>query len=195
MIAEEVRSKQLAVSGLQYLLATRMMNLSVAYQKERPNVEAGDLTAVVISALGIILGKMTKDDSSISPVKSVSSVNNMKDASKKPYFIPTSMITSGVQVLIEHNEIDINVEHVTTRRVGRVLTKMRLPNTRLPGSNGKRGWLISFNDLDRWATGYGIEAIKITGLQSFFTHGINGANGLNGADGAHLRSSNRKGEL
>ena len=39
-----------------------MMALSVAYQEERPNVEAADLTALVIRALGLIVGKLVRDE-------------------------------------------------------------------------------------------------------------------------------------
>jgi hypothetical protein len=39
-----------------------MCALAEAYQGERPNVEMSDLTALVIRALGLIVGKMAKDE-------------------------------------------------------------------------------------------------------------------------------------
>ena len=39
-----------------------MMALSVAYQAERPNVETSDMTALVIRALGMVVGQSVKED-------------------------------------------------------------------------------------------------------------------------------------
>ena len=47
------------------------MALSVAYQQERPNVEAADLTVLVIRALGLVVGKMIRDECAVSAVRHV----------------------------------------------------------------------------------------------------------------------------
>ena len=63
----------------------------------------------------------------------------------------------------EANEIDINLEHVNSRRVARILRKMRLVrDSQLHG--GKRGWLVSLDDVIRWATSYGVDPGTITGV-------------------------------
>lgn len=63
----------------------------------------------------------------------------------------------------EANEIDINLEHVNSRRVARILRKMRLVrDSQLHG--GKRGWLVSLDDVIRWATSYGVHTGTITGV-------------------------------
>ena len=54
----------------------------MAYQRERPNVEAGDLTVLVIRALGLILGKMVRDDSTVSTIRNVKQ------------FIPTMLVAA-----------------------------------------------------------------------------------------------------
>jgi len=54
----------------------------MAYQRERPNVEAGDLTVLVIRASGLILGKMVRDDSTVSTIRNVKQ------------FIPTTLVAA-----------------------------------------------------------------------------------------------------
>ena len=39
-----------------------MCALAEAYQGERPNAETSDLTALIIRALALIVGKMAKDE-------------------------------------------------------------------------------------------------------------------------------------
>ena len=109
-----------------------MMALSVAYQQERPNVEAGDMTALVIRALGMIVGKLVRNEGELSEHSEHSELY------RKRYFILTSIIAAAAQLLIQTNELDIDIDRVTTIRVGRALTKMRLTNARQPGS-GKDG--------------------------------------------------------
>lgn len=82
-----------------------MMALSVAYQQERPNVEAGDMTALVIRTLGMILGKMVRDDGGIGGVGGIGGIGGVLT---KRYFILTQSITMASQVLIEVLEVDIN---------------------------------------------------------------------------------------
>ena len=48
--------------------------------------------------------------------------------------------------LIEVLEIDINPDLVTSRRISRVLKKMRLVRAGQPGT-GNRGWMISLDNL------------------------------------------------
>ena len=156
-------------------LVTRMMALSEAYQAERPNVETADLTGLVIRALGMIVGKMVRDESAVSAIKTVSAV------SSKRSYVATNLITAAAQTLVESNEMDISIEHVTSRRVGRVLTKMRFINHRPSGNRG-RGWSISLDDVMRWAISYGMDPSEITGIDtaSLYANGTNGFNGTNG---------------
>ena len=138
-------------------LVSRMMALSVAYQQERPNVEAADLTGLVIRALGMIMGKLVKDEGELSELSEHSELY------RKRYFILTSTIASAAQLLIQANELDIDIDRVTTIRIGRALTKMRLTNTRQPRT-GKKGWMISLEDIVRWAGSYSLEPRAITGI-------------------------------
>ena len=138
-------------------LVSRMMALSVAYQQERPNVEAADMTALVIRALGFLLGKMIRDGGDNGDI----AVDG--DVYRRPHFIPTQIVTAVTQKLMEINEIDINPDYVTSRRIGHTLKKMRLVKSR-QGHTGKNGWLVSLGELGRWAAGYGLELNQITEL-------------------------------
>src|SRR5690606_5130303 len=91
-------------------LVTRMMALSVAYQKERPNVEAADLTALVIRALGMILGKITRDAGEVGDICEDGEVY------RRTYYLLTSTITAAAQVIAEAHELDMNLEYITSRR-------------------------------------------------------------------------------
>ena len=160
-------------------LRERMGSLSLAYQKERPNVEVSDLTALVIRALGMLVGKMIKDKAG-----SATGATSTTSASKYvKWFIPTALITAAAQQIAETAEMDINLDRITTIRVGRTLTKMRLTNER-PSGAGKRGWMVSLEEVTRWANSYGIDSNKITGLNtpSHFITGTIGANGTNGTN-------------
>jgi len=139
-----------------------MRDLSVAYQGERPNVEVSDLTALVIRALGMLMGKMVKDERAEADNAAVSSNAAVYSVNR---FIATDTITAAAQVLIEAQELDYDVTHVTTRRVGHVLKKMRLQHGRI-GKSSKRGWIVSLNDLIRWAGSYGIDPNEITGIET-----------------------------
>ena len=79
-------------------------------------------------------------------------------------------------VSIAENE-DVNAEWITPHRVGRTLSKLRLKKASRPGGKGSRRWKITFDDLERLTTAYGIkltEALSING-----TNGVNGTNGTN----------------
>lgn len=132
-----------------------MNNLAMIYQVERPNVEVADLTALVIRAPGMIVGKLIREDFTISTVSTVSTV------SSKSYFVATTLITSAAQMLIEALELDFNSEHITSRRIGCSLNKMRLTQARQPGG-GKRGWIVSLDELIRWAQTYELDIDAIT---------------------------------
>ena len=149
-------------------LVSRMMALSVAYQQERPNVEAADLTSLVIRAMGMIIGRIFRTE------LVVSEVNTLSEVYKKRQFILTTTITHASQALAEVLELDINPDSLTTRRIGRVLGKMRLSKSRQVGT-GKSGWMISLSDVDRWAGSHGLNITELTELK-VVTHDPNFTN-------------------
>lgn len=153
-------------------LPARMMDLSVAYRQERPNVEAADLTALVIRALGLVLGKMIRDEGT----GCTGGTGGTRHTAQ--FFLTTELVTIASQSLIEAYEIEINIDQVNVVRVGKTLTKMRFVGKR-GAKGGKRGWLVSLNDLIRWAESYGLKPDEITGLD-LTSHGSSGTSGTPG---------------
>ena len=66
----------------------------------------------------------------------------------------TSTVTDAAVAVAEETESDIDPQTITSRRVGRVLRKMRLERHREAGG-GPRGWLITTDSIRAWAARYG----------------------------------------
>ena len=149
-----------------------------AYQTERPNVEVSDLTALVIRALGMIVGQMMREAGTTGTTNATGTTRSVS------WFIPTALITSAAQQIAEVQEIDISTDRITTNRISRVLKKMRLRNDRQP-HGGKRGWSISLEEVIRWAASYGLDPNNITGLDvsSHISRGTRGFDGTRGTQG------------
>jgi hypothetical protein len=130
-----------------------MSKLSVDYQTERPNLTVGDLTALVIQSL-------------VACIEPIVAAN----PAERAFTFPTKVVTEAAKKLIEDGELDFDVEKVSSRRIGRVLGKMRVKNERTGKS---RQWAISLADLMRWCNSYGISvsdniinAINVTNVIS-----------------------------
>jgi len=149
-----------------------MMALSVAYQKERSSVEESDLTILVIRALGLVVGKTVREQLGVRDVSDGSDVYRMNS------FFLTSTITTACQAFVVAMELDINPDQVSSRKVGRVLAKMRLPKARQQGT-GQKGWMISIADVVRWIISYGLDMNVLAEL-NIVPHGLNAANVTNG---------------
>ena len=151
-----------------------MNALSLSYQAERPNVEANDLTVLVIRALGLIVGRMVREDSDISDISTISDIRSRRR------FIPTALITGAAQQIAEVHEVDINIDQITSKRIANSLQKMRF-TTQRQANGGKRGWSITLEEVIRWADSYGLDVRKITGISEIQTslHNTNVTNGTN----------------
>jgi hypothetical protein len=51
---------------------------------------------------------------------------------------------------------DGDPDHVTHRRVGRALGRLRLEKVPRPGGKGSRRWRVTLGDLERWTAAYGM---------------------------------------
>ncbi len=153
-------------------LRERMGSLSLAYQSERPNVERSDVTALIIRALGMLVGKMIRDSGVTSTRSTTSTTNSVK------WFVQTTLVTAAAQQLAEALEIDINTDRLTTTKVGRIMTKMRLERERQQ-QGGKRGWKVSLDDVIRWSNSYGLDPSQTTGL-NILAHKSSGTSGTAG---------------
>jgi len=150
------------VSGL----FARLDALSVAYQSERIELEYGDLTALVIRALC----RYAEDH--------VDAVSTKADAVSFP--VGTSDLTAQVKEFIEADELDIDQDAVSARRVGRVLAKMRLKsdgNRLKPDRTAKKkGWSVTLGDVRRWSAAYAVPFAS----KNDVAPDVNGTNGTSG---------------
>lgn len=135
-------------SGMTGLWA-RMEKLSVDYQGERGELESGDLTVLVIRALCRSVG------SDISDIRDVSDIKG----EDKPWTLKTSQITDTAKEIAEELELDIKLEDITSRRIGRVLGKMRFKKAR-EGGKGTRLWQVSSDELQGWVCSQGLIVTK-----------------------------------
>lgn len=119
----------------------RMNSLSERYQAERQTLESSDQTTLVIRALW----KCFEDSCAIVPSTSA-------DMST---FVTTKEVTETAKAIAIELEADVDPEKLTSRTIGRILSKLRLTKVRPDGSKG-RGWKISGSDLQKRMAAFGL---------------------------------------
>ncbi len=114
---------------------TRMTQLSLDYQKERPELETPNLTVLTLRAL----------------------LDCVKKAPSRTtdYTFYTAEITAAVIELARTEEANLDVDAINTRRIGLLFRKLRFRKDRQPGS-GARRWVVSLVELRRLAISYGL---------------------------------------
>lgn len=127
----------------------RIEALSHAYQSERSTLEATDMTALTARALAKCLGDKDSD------------------------VISTKDITAAAKQIAEDDELDIDAEYITSKRIGRILAKMRFKKDK---NTSKRAWVIELKDIDRWSTSYGI--VQKTSVDPTDVNACNACNAL-----------------
>ncbi len=143
-------------------LWARMEQLSWKYHyEEQPSLQTGDLTLLVIRALLACAVRANKANSAIDT----------------EWFFPTSQVTAMVIKIANAEEADIDTDSITSRKVGRILGKLRF-NSKRPEGSKPRGWLITRGGLDRLCISYGIQPPD--GLYPQKDNGTNGIDGING---------------
>ena len=160
----------------------RMVQLSLDYQKERPDLEISDLTLLVIRAL---LKCTQLDLESIKAINSINSINNINNESAS-FTLSTADITETVVQIAKDDEVDIEIDTITSRRIGRILGKMRFGRDR-QGGRGPRRWLVREHELRRQAISYGLVTPQIEITNTSAINGVNGDNGVNGANDDYLQ--------
>jgi len=136
----------------------RMEKLSVSYQQERQELESTDLTPLVIRAICRCLA----------PECDVLTFST--DSQKE--FLKTSRITQAAKDIAEEQELGIDSEHLTEKRIGWILKKLRMDNGRESGT-GKRGWDISKSEMQRWIVSFGLYSPEKTSQTSETSHPSN----------------------
>lgn len=109
----------------------RIETLSRAYQSERATLEATDITALVVQALSKCLGDKDSD------------------------VISTKDVTAAAKQIAEDDELDIDDDRINSKRIGRIIAKMRLESNK--NRKKARGWIVSRQVIERWGASYGVE--------------------------------------
>jgi Domain of unknown function (DUF3854) len=135
----------------------RMQDLSQAYQEERPDLESADLQALVIKALCHY---------------AMNSMRAINEEGGQEFTCITSNFKDEVITIAEDEEIDIDTSAISTKRVGRVLGRMRFRQKPRAGGKGARQWRVLLPELQGWAKAYGISLP--TELTPHFTNGSHG---------------------
>jgi hypothetical protein len=132
----------------------RMEDLSVRYQAERPDSGSSDFTFFVFQALYISIVVDFCDTVGVK-VKAM-----MHDELPPEVEVPHSFEVTTQRVVDQArgfaHTIDVDPCRVTNRRVGCVLGRLRIQKAPRPGGRGSRRWLVTRDDLYRWATAYGL---------------------------------------
>ena len=124
-------------------LFQRLEAMSWHYQQEETaEQQSSDLTLLILQAIC----KLAADKSDI---------KDNSDISLTTWTFSTSQISEAAQTVAEGIEADIDKESITSRKVGRLLGKLRLRKTREAG-RGTRQWQTTLAELERWAAVYGI---------------------------------------
>lgn len=144
-------------------LFARMEKLSQDYQKERSDMESNDLTALVIRALCRV---------AVTTVVTVTAINN---GHSQQWTCKTKDLVDIAKGIITESELDLDPERIHSRRIGRVLAKLRFKQEARAKGQADRQWLVSITDLKRWT-----ELYSLTDWLPSDTNGSNGANGSNG---------------
>jgi hypothetical protein len=133
----------------------RIEKLSVSYQQERQELESTDLTPLVVWAICRCLAPECD-------VLTFSS-NTQKE------FLKTSQISQAAKEIAEGQELGIDSDHLTEKRIGWILKKLRLDKGREAGT-GKRGWQVSKSEMQRWINAFGLYSPEKTSQTSETSH-------------------------
>lgn len=124
----------------------RMEGLSVSYQAERQEFESGDLTVLVVRALCRCAQLDPADPEDI----------NGLERRAVEWVLKTAQITDAARALAEELELDMEAEHITARRVGRTLGKMRLRQAKRVSARDTKGWRLGAEELKGWLVTLGL---------------------------------------
>jgi hypothetical protein len=139
----------------------RLEEMSWSYQQEESaDQQSGDIVLLVLQGLC----KLASDRSDI---------KDNSDIYSAGWTFTTSQISEAAQQIAEQTEADIDADKITSRKVGRLLGKLRLRKAREAGK-GTRMWQVTFADLKRWAAVYNIQLPLDLSQENNVTHVTDG---------------------
>lgn len=126
-------------------LYDRLEELSYRYaMNEVPEAQSGDMTQLVLRGLCQMVADHVNDSSD---------VKGNSDIHPTAWTFSTNQITEAAVKQAESTEADLDTSTITSRRVGRVLSKLRFTRAR-EGGKGTRQWTATLSELTRWASVY-----------------------------------------
>jgi hypothetical protein len=120
----------------------RLEALSVHYQRERSDLESGNLTVLVIRALWYC---------AISAIRAISAIDK---ETPSEFIFTTDQVVLFAMAITKQDDGDPHT--ITNRIVSRLLGQMRLQKAPRPGGKGSRRWRVTLADLQRWTAAYGL---------------------------------------
>jgi hypothetical protein len=127
----------------------RMEALSMAYQEERPDLEAADITVVVLKALLRLWQDHCANDANCA--------NCANDADR--LVVTSRTISETALEIVKEEESDLNESDVTAQKIGYVLHKRRIKRLKRERNRGAHHWEVTQGALDAWARAYGFRGV------------------------------------
>ncbi len=148
-------------------LFDRLGKVSRYYQTERDDFEAEDITRLTVRALILCLekdegrklnfrGEYRGRFLTENPVTLLGD-SDVAEPAKSPsvLFLTTKTIVAAIKELIENDDLGLDLEKITGRRIGWVIKRLRLEKHR-EGGSGIRGWLVTETQLKNYSHSFGL---------------------------------------
>ena len=113
-------------------------------------METDNLSLLVIRALYVCVAEA--DITDITDIKDIT-------LSESSYKVKSADVVKHAREIAEELEVDIDIERLDNRRIGRVLGSFRLKQLRL-GAKQDRGWYITADALESLASAYGLRPLN-----------------------------------
>jgi hypothetical protein len=140
-------------------LFKRLEVVSRNYQRERDDFESEDITRLTVRALILCV---EKDRGSLLDFRGENRVRFLGDSEVSPAndddpqtFLKTKTIVEAIKELVESEDIGLDLEKITDRRIGWVIKRLRLEKHR-EGMTGKHGWLVTKKQLESYSLSFGL---------------------------------------
>ncbi len=127
---------------------SRMEKLSTGYQSERQQFESSDTTALVIRALCKYL------DCDLVTLCDPCDLST-EGVTDEKVFVRTIDIEVAAKEIAVSDELDIDLEKLGSRQIGRILSKLRFEKGSEGGTH-KKGWKVSKRELNRFVRSLGL---------------------------------------
>jgi hypothetical protein len=127
-------------------LSDRMTALSLAYQKERPDLEPANLTALVVRT--VLACTLASGSSGFSGSSGCIE-------SKQQWTLKTSLIKEKAVELVEREDLDMDPRFINSIRIGKVLQRLRV--TKNPDTS-QRAWDFKHDEIVRLGISFGLYA-------------------------------------